>query len=132
MNEQQVYNALSRIFGEAPEECTEVRLSVRVIYGANLYTVTGYLHYGVGTWHRFEERNDQIPVTTEFLNAAAHRHGYGMSARPTKRSSTEFLYTFTPQPTGHEYRLESWTADQLERRRKEERFSGMFAEQLSA
>lgn len=132
MTEQQVYNALAAIFAAAPEECTEIRLSVRIIYGADLHTLTGYLHYGAGTWQRFDERDDQIPVTTELFRAAARRHGYGMADRPTKRSSTEFLYTFAPQPVGHEYRLESWTADQLERRRREDRFSEMFAEQLSA
>lgn len=132
MNEQQAYRAVSRIFRDVPAECTEVRLSIRVIFHANLYTLTGYLHYGAGTWQRFEAQREQVPVTTELLSYVAKEHGFAMAARPTKRSSTEFLYTFTPQPVDHAYKLESWTSDQLERRQREDRMTGMFAEQLSA
>lgn len=69
-------------------------------------------------------------ISTEVLRATAGRFGWAMGERPTKRSSLEFLYTFTPQPAGHEYKLESQRADVVERRMRSASIDRMFADAL--
>lgn len=125
--------ALGRIFREVPADCEEVRLSVRRIYIDNSYTLTGFIYFGEGrVWQRFEAQRDQVAICQEALKAAAQLNGWAMEERPSKRSSLEFLYTFRRAQGAYEYRLESWAADTLERRRKDQRFGEIFEKQLEA
>lgn len=39
-------DVLLGIFSCVPEDCSEVRLSVRVIFMSNSFTLTGYLYFG--------------------------------------------------------------------------------------
>lgn len=116
-----------------PKGCAEVRLSVRVIYANKAYTLTGHLYPGEDrTWQRYQAQADQVAICQEVLAAASRLNGWAMDERPTKHSSLEFLYTFRPAVGGHEYRLESWAGDTLERRRKDSQFGEMFERQLEA
>lgn len=125
--------ALGHIFREVPEGCEEVRLSVRVIYDNKSYTLTGFIYFGEGrVWQRFEAQRDQVAICQEALKAAAQPLSRAMEERPARRSSLEFLYTFRRATGAYEYRLESWGADTLERRRKDQRFGEMFEKQLEA
>lgn len=79
--------------------------------------------YGYGRWRMLKtiERKPDLEANR-----------WAMEERPSKRSSLEFLYTFRRAQGAYEYRLESWAADTLERRRKDQRFGEIFEKQLEA
>jgi hypothetical protein len=112
-------------FRGVPEDCEEVRLSVRVwsrtLAGAEMYALTGWLHVGgERVWRRLAERDAQIRFEQADLDAASW-----VLARPkTRKSTTEFLYRFARGTANqHEYKLRSAPAGTGERRRKEVLFA---------
>lgn len=110
---------LETIFTQPPPGCNEIRISCRVYFKpVAQYILTGWLHVGA-TWQRLEAQADQLPITEAQLDAVTQRAGWAMEGRPSRRSTTEFLYTFKPATGAHAFGLHSKTDDYVDRRRLE-------------
>lgn len=110
---------LATIFAQPPPDCTEIRISCRVYFKpVAQYILTGWLHVG-STWQRLEAQADQLPITEAQLNAITQRAGWAMENRPSRKNTTEFIYTFKPASGAYAYSLHSKTSDYIDRRQHE-------------
>lgn len=110
---------LETIFARAPADCNEIRLSCRVYFQPTpQYILTGWLHVGA-TWQRIEAQADQPAVTEAEMSAITQKTGWAMAGRPSRKNTTEFIYTFTPATGAYTYNLHSKTSDYVDRRRLE-------------
>lgn len=115
---------LQGIFANAPADCEEIRIGMRVwfksVAASEKFILVDWLHVGSGrTRNRIEDRANQVEVTQAMIDAAAKPAGWAMG-RPIKRNTTEFVYSFSrAELDQHEYRLTSQTAQTVERRLRE-------------
>jgi len=121
---------LERIFANVPAGCTEVRLSVRQWFGSltqggDMFILTGWIYFGVGTWERIVAQQDQPEISQAMIDAATD--GWAMGAKMRSMKSTEFIFPFTPNEGQKEFALHSRPGDVGERRRKEELFARLVA-----
>jgi len=122
---------LESIFANVPDGCAETRIGVRVYFGstsaAPMYYVTDYLYYGDGrTRVRFAAQADQLQVWPQQFADITERLGWSQK-QPLRRGTTEFLYTFIPQPNEEYagYGLHSKSVQYTERRHQENVFGQM-------
>lgn len=112
---------LQGIFANAPADCEEIRIGMRRwfagVAGQDTYILVDWLHVGGGrNRNRIEERSNQVEVTQAMIDAACKPAGWAMG-RPSRRNTTEFMYTFSrAELDQHEYRLDSRTVQTVERR----------------
>lgn len=115
---------LKGIFANAPADCEEIRIGMRVwfksVAASDTFILVDWLHVGGGrTRNRIEERSNQVEVTQSMIDAACKPAGWAMG-RPSRRNTTEFMYTFSrAELDQHEYRLDSRTVQTVERRHQE-------------
>lgn len=111
---------LKGIFANAPADCEEIRIGMRRwfagVAGQDTFILTDWLHVGGGRVRtRIEERVNQVEVTQAMIDAACKPAGWAMG-RPSRRNTTEFMYSFTrAELDQHEYRLDSRTVQTVER-----------------
>lgn len=118
---------LHAIFGNVPEDCTDVRLGVRVWFASvaagEMYCLTDYLYFGNGrTRVRFVERRDQVEFTQAQLDTVLRHYGWVMG-QPQRRYTTEFVYFFSPDQGQHSFSLHSKSAELCDRRHQQRVFS---------
>lgn len=107
---------LETIFSTAPADCEEIRISCRVYYKTPvMYILTGWLHVGQ-TWQRIEAQADQPEITQGQLDRALLDTGWNMDDRPTRRSTTEFVYAFKRATGKFGFSLHSKNVDYVDRR----------------
>jgi hypothetical protein len=124
-------STVEAIFANVPPGCADIRLGVRVWYpgtaGAPMYILTDYLYYGGDrTRVRFVDRRDQRRCKQAELTAVLEQHGW-TQGQPTRRNTTEMVYTFTPSRGQDSFGLHSQTAEVAEKRHQQRVF-----EQLAA
>ena len=124
---------LERIFANVPDGCEELRIGMRVYFAgtsaAPMYFITDYLYFGEDrTRVRFAAQADQLQVWPSQIADIIAAKGWTQN-QPTRRNTTEFLYTFIPQPNEEYagYKLSSKSAQFTERRHQERVFAAMAA-----
>lgn len=131
MNEKLQYQLaikrLEQIFDDIPADCTELRIGARVWFAgtatSEMYFLTDYLYVGNGrTRVRFTDRDDQLKFTPTQIDIVSGERGWAMG-QPSRRNTTEFLYTFRPDEGQHRFSLNSKSAQYAERRHQERVFS---------
>ena len=125
---------LESIFANVPEDCEELRIGLRVYFASTsakpMYFITDYLYYGEGrTRVRFADRDDQLQVWPQQFTDIIAAKGWTQN-QPTRRNTTEFLYTFIPQPNDKYpgYKLRSKSVQYTERRHQDRVFAAMAGE----
>lgn len=118
---------LHEIFGNVPEDCTDVRIGVRVWFASvaagEMYFLTDYLYFGNDrTRVRFTNRDEQVQFTQAQLDNVLQEYGWTMN-QPQRRNTTTFLYTFSPAQGQHNFSLHSKSAELAERRHRQRVFS---------
>lgn len=112
---------LQGIFKNAPADCEEIRIGMRVwfksVAASDTFILVDWLHVGGGrARNRIEDRASQVEVTQAMIDAACKPAGWAMG-RPSRRNTTEFVYSFSrTELDQHEYRLTSRTVQVVERR----------------
>lgn len=113
---------LQGIFKNAPADCEEIRIGMRVwfksVAASNTFILVDWLHVGNDrTRQRLQGQADQVEISQAMIDAACKPAGWAMSKPPSRRPGTEFTYYFTrAELDQHEYRLTSRTVQAVERR----------------
>lgn len=115
---------LETVFTTAPADCEEIRMSCRVYYKSPvIYILTGWLHVG-STWQRIEAQADQPEINQTQLDNITAISGWVMDSRPSRKSTTEFIYTFRRDAGDkHAFGLHSKTTTYVDRRIEQAKFS---------
>ena len=124
---------LESIFANVPDGCEDLRIGMRVYFAGTsaqpMYFITDYLYFGEDrTRVRFAAQADQLQVWPQQFAEIVQAKGWTQN-QPTRRNTTEFLYTFIPQPNEEYagYGLHSKSAQFTERRHQERVFAAMAA-----
>ena len=124
---------LESIFASVPDGCEDLRIGLRVYFASTsakpMYFITDYLYYGDGrTRVRFSDQADQLQVWPEQFTEIIESKGWTQN-QPTRRNTTEFLYTFIPQPNEEYagYGLHSKSVQYTERKHQDRVFAAMAA-----